>query len=196
MADAAGQALEEPHVRAGRCQLDVAQSLTAYLGEGDFHAALVADHAPMLHPFVFSAQAFPVGHRTEDAGAEQAVPLRLEGAVIDGFGLGYFTVRPAPDFFRRCQTDADGIEVGNRIYQVKGTRTIQGVPPVPAAKYAAARGSQNEWPVFSGQQFSRPSRSGAGNGSRSFQSLKVVFADSGQSTGTDHHPLTPSLLPP
>src|SRR5437660_2855766 len=62
--------------------------------------------------------------------------------------------------------------------------------------YAAARGSQNDWPGFSGQQFARPSHSGAGNGSRSFQSLKAVLADSGRSTGTDHYPLTPSLLPP
>ena len=29
VADAAGQALEEPHMRAGRCQLDVAQPFTA-----------------------------------------------------------------------------------------------------------------------------------------------------------------------
>src|SRR5207245_10422076 len=100
---------------------------------GGFQRARVANNTPVLHRLVFSAHALPVGHRTEDAGAEQAIPLRLEGAVIDSFGLGYFTVRPAPDFFRRCQTDADGIEVGNRIYQVKGTRTIQGAPPVPAA---------------------------------------------------------------
>src|SRR4029077_14409867 len=35
VADAAGQALEEPHVRAGRSQLDVAKALAADLAQGD-----------------------------------------------------------------------------------------------------------------------------------------------------------------
>ena len=101
VADTRGQALEEPHVGAGRGQLDVAQALTANLGQGDFDAALVADDSAVLHALVFAAQAFPVGDGAKDAGAEESVALRLEGAVVDCFRLGHFAVRPAANLFRR-----------------------------------------------------------------------------------------------
>jgi hypothetical protein len=130
--DAAGQALEEPHVRAGRSQLDVSQALAADFRKRDFNAAFVADHAPMLHALVFAAQALPVGYGAEDAGAEQAVPLRLEGAVVDGLGLGHFAMGPAPDFFRRGQADADGIEIRDGVLHLERARTKQGAPPLPA----------------------------------------------------------------
>ena len=100
VADARGQALEEPHMRTGRRQLDVAHALAAHLADRHFHAALVADHAAVLHALVLAAQALPVGYRAKDAGAEQAVALRLEGAVVDGFRLGDFAVRPAADLLR------------------------------------------------------------------------------------------------
>src|SRR5205823_4008594 len=73
--DAAGQSFEEPHVRAGRCQLDVPETFAAHFREGDFHAALIADHAAVLHALVLAAEALPIGDRAEDARAEQAVPL-------------------------------------------------------------------------------------------------------------------------
>src|SRR5579864_7987599 len=102
-------------MRAGGSQLNVSQALAANLGERYFNAALVADHAAMLHALVFAAQALPVGYRPEDAGAEQSIALRLEGAVVDGLRLGDLSVRPAADFFRRGQADANGIEVGDGI---------------------------------------------------------------------------------
>src|ERR1019366_10101895 len=111
VADAARQPLEEPHVRAGRRQLDVSETLAAHLAEGDFDAALIADDSAMLHPLVFAAQALPIGDRAENLGAEQAVAFRFEGAVVDGFRLGYFAMRPGPDLFRTCQADPDGIEI-------------------------------------------------------------------------------------
>src|SRR4029077_2781879 len=140
VSNAAGQALEEPHVGAGRCQLDVAPAVPANLRQCDFHAALVADHAAVLHALVLAAQAFPVGYWSKNTRAKQAVALGLEGAVVDGFGLSDFTMRPAPDFFRRCQADADRIEIGNGVRHVKGARTIQGVPPLPAGSHAPAHG--------------------------------------------------------
>src|SRR6202044_3961493 len=88
VADARGQALEKPHVRAGRSQLDVAKALTAHLGDGDFDTALVADDAAVLHALVLAAEAFPVGDGAKDTGAEETVALRLEGAIVDGFRLG------------------------------------------------------------------------------------------------------------
>ena len=95
------------------------------LRQRDFHAALVADHAAVLHALVLAAQALPVGDRAEDAGAEQAVALRLEGAVVDRLRLGDFAVRPAADLFRRSQADADGVEIGNGVSEIEWARAVQ-----------------------------------------------------------------------
>jgi hypothetical protein len=130
VADARGQAFEEPHVRARTGQLDMAQPLTAHAGERDFNAALIADHAAVLHALVLAAQALPIRHGAENTGTEKAIPLRLEGPVVDGFRLGYFSMRPAPDFFRRRQTDSNRIKVRNHIGSV------------------VRRGSQNNLQIF------------------------------------------------
>src|ERR1700733_9038078 len=112
----------------------MAEALAADFGERNFHAAFVADYAAVLHALVLAAEALPIGYRAEDAGAEQAVALRLEGAVVDGLRLGDFAMRPAPDFFRRRQANADGIEIRNRVLHFERARTKQGVPPLPALK--------------------------------------------------------------
>src|SRR5581483_7538734 len=46
----------------------------------------------------------------EDARAEQAVPLRLEGAVVDGLGLLDLTERPGGDVVGARDRDANLIE--------------------------------------------------------------------------------------
>jgi hypothetical protein len=71
VADAARQPLEEPHVADRRRERDVAQPLAADLGLRHFDAALVADHAAVLHALVLAAEALPVGDRPEDLRAEQ-----------------------------------------------------------------------------------------------------------------------------
>src|ERR1019366_2771556 len=114
--------LEEPHMRAGRRQFNVAEALTADLREGHLYAALVADHAAVLHALVLAAETLPVGYRPENAGAEQTIALRLEGAVVDGLRLGDFAVRPTADLFGRSQADADSVEVGDGISEIKWTR--------------------------------------------------------------------------
>jgi hypothetical protein len=81
------QGLQEPDVGAGRGQVDVAHALAAHLGLRDFNAALLADHAAVLQALVLAAQALVVLDRAKDLGAEQAVALGLEGAVVDGLGL-------------------------------------------------------------------------------------------------------------
>jgi hypothetical protein len=88
VAHRAGQRLEEPDVRHRHAELDVAHALAPHLGQRDLDAAAVADHAAIADPLVLAAVALPVLDRTEDALAEEAVPLRLEGAVVDGLGLG------------------------------------------------------------------------------------------------------------
>src|SRR5213593_3008267 len=89
-----GQGLEEPDVRHRHRELDVAHPLAPHLGERHFHAAAVADHAAVADALVLAAMALPILHRAEDALAEQPVALRLEGAVIDGLGLGHLAPRP------------------------------------------------------------------------------------------------------
>src|SRR5690348_16443257 len=126
VADAAGQTLEEPHVRARRSQFDVAEALAADLAQGDFHAALVANHAAMLHALVFSAQAFPVRDGAKYLGAEKTVPFRLERAVVDGLRLGNFSVGPRTDFFRARQTDSNRIEIGDQTGAIIRAAAIQG----------------------------------------------------------------------
>ena len=109
-ADAARQRLQEPDVRHRRGELDMAHALAAHLGEGHLDAALLADDAAVLHALVLAAQALVVLDRSEDAGAEQAVTLRLEGAVVDGLRLLDLAVGPGADALRAGDRDADLVE--------------------------------------------------------------------------------------
>src|SRR6185436_9439714 len=136
VSDARRQALEEPDVRHRRGQLDVAHALAADFGLRDFDTAFVADDASVLHPFVFTAEAFPVGDRTEDLRAEQAVALGLEGAVVDRLRLGDFAVGPRPDLLRRREADLDGVEIVDRLRFCRLKQCVEAfqfAPPVRVA---------------------------------------------------------------
>ena len=109
-ADAARQRLQEPDVRDGRGELDMAHPLAADLRDGDLDAALLADDALILHPLVLAAQALVILDRTEDARAEQAVALGLERAVVDGFGFLDLAERPGADALRGGDPDLDLVE--------------------------------------------------------------------------------------
>ena len=93
-----------------RGQLDMAHALAAHFCERDLDAAFFADDAAELHALVLAAQALVVLDRAEDAGAEQAVALRLEGAVVDGFRLLDLAVRPGADLLRAGDLDLDLVE--------------------------------------------------------------------------------------
>ena len=120
VADARRQSLEEPDMRAGAGQFDMAEAFAAHTRQRHFDAALVADHAAMLHPLVLAAETFPVRHGSEDPRAEQAVAFRFERAVIDGFRLGDFAVAPASDLLRRSQRDPDRVEIRGYICPIVG----------------------------------------------------------------------------
>jgi hypothetical protein len=105
------QRLQEPDVRGRARQLDVAHALAAHLGLRHLDAALLADHAAMLQALVLAAEALVILDRPEDLGAEQAVALRLERAVVDGLRLLHLAVRPRRGSFRRREADADRVEV-------------------------------------------------------------------------------------
>ena len=109
-AEAAGHALEEPDVRDGHGQLDVAHALAAHARQRHFHAATVADDALVLDALVLSAGALPVLGRTEDALAEEAALFRLEGAIIDRLGVLDFAFAPGTDGVRGRDGDADLVE--------------------------------------------------------------------------------------
>ncbi len=62
-------------------------------------------HLSQMTPRCFMRLYLPHKHSQSVTGPKifaqkQAVALRLEGAVVDGFRLGYFAMRPGPDFFR------------------------------------------------------------------------------------------------
>ena len=83
-----------------RGQLDVAHPLAADLCPGDLDAAAVADLALVADLLILAAVALPVLRRPEDSFAEQAVPLRLQGPVVDRLRLFDFAVRPFADHIR------------------------------------------------------------------------------------------------
>ena len=94
VADPARDALEEPDVRHGRGQVDVAHPLTADLRARDLDAAPLAHDPLVTDALVLAAVALPVLGRTEDALAEQAVLLGLERSVVDRLRLGYLPRAP------------------------------------------------------------------------------------------------------
>src|SRR5205807_2070685 len=91
-------------------ELDVAHALAAHLGERHLDAALLAGDAAELHALVLAAQALVVLDRSEDAGAEQPVPFRLESAVVDGLRLLDLAVAPGADALGAGDRDADLVE--------------------------------------------------------------------------------------
>ena len=95
-----GSPLKEPDVRTRAGQIDMAQTFASHFRLGNFNAALVADHAAVLHAFVFSAETFPISDWTKNARAEKSIAFGFEGAVVDRFWLGHLTMRPLPDLFR------------------------------------------------------------------------------------------------
>ena len=96
-----GNALEVPDVGHRGGQLDMAHALTAHLGAGDLDAAAVADLALIADLLILTAVALPVLGGAKDLFAEQAVPLGLQSAVVDGLGLFDFAVGPLSDLLRR-----------------------------------------------------------------------------------------------
>ena len=94
----------------GRGELDVTHALAADLGARDLHAAAVADLALVADLLILAAVAFPVLRRPEDALAEQAVALGLQGAVVDGLGLLHLAVGPGEDLLGRGHADLDRVK--------------------------------------------------------------------------------------
>ena len=111
------------------CEQGLASSMWPRRSRRTRDSVTSTPHLSQITPRCFMRLYLPHKHSqsaigSENAGAEQAVALRLEGPVIDGFGLGYFAVRPAPDFLRRGQTDSNRIEVGDQIRSIVWRRSV------------------------------------------------------------------------
>ena len=113
--DTARKRFQEPDMRDRRSELDMAHALAADLLQRHLDAAFLADNALELHALVLAAQAFIVLHRPEDAAAEQAVALGLEGSVVNRLRLFDLTVGPRQDPLGRCERDANLIKCLSRL---------------------------------------------------------------------------------
>src|SRR4029079_2664582 len=111
VADPAGNALEEPDVADRSGKVDVTHALAAHLLARHLDAAALADDPLVADALVLAAVALPVLGRTEDALAEQAVALRLQGAVVDGLRLGDLARGPVPDLLAGSKPDSNRVEI-------------------------------------------------------------------------------------
>ena len=98
-AEARGHAFKKPNVRGRHGKIDVAHPLTAHTGEGDLHAATIANDAFVFNALIFAAGTFPILDGAKDAFAKEAAFLGLEGAVVDGLGVFDLALGPAADGF-------------------------------------------------------------------------------------------------
>ena len=109
-ARAARQRLHQPDMGNRGGELDVAHPLAPHLLQRNLDAAFLADDALELHALVLAAQAFVILDRPENAGAEQAIALRLERAVVDRLRLLDLAERPRANLFRTRNRDLDLVE--------------------------------------------------------------------------------------
>src|SRR5439155_7944466 len=175
--DPGRQRLEEPDVRHRRGQVDVAQPLAPHLALDHLDAALLADHPAVLHALVLAAVALVVLHGPEDLGAEEAVPLRLEGAVVDRLRLLHLAMRPLPDLLRAGQRDADRAErerILGLLEEIEDVLHAAAVPFLGAGTAACSGG-------VSISSTSRPS---------DCSSLISTLNDSGRPDSTAYSPFT------
>src|SRR5438045_4379172 len=120
----------------------MAHAFAPDLRDGDFDAALFADDSLVFHALVLAAQAFVILDRAEDAGAEQAVTLGLERAVVDRLRLLDLAERPAADLVGRRDADADlveGLRLGDRIGE--GGQFVHSLAPDPSREGEGLVGS-------------------------------------------------------
>jgi len=94
-------ALEEPDMADRHRQLDMPHAFAAHARERYLHPAAITNHAAVFDALELAARAFPIFDRAENALAKQAAFFRLEGAIIDGFGILDFPFGPGPDGVRR-----------------------------------------------------------------------------------------------
>jgi hypothetical protein len=91
-------------------KFDVTHALTTNGRLSYFNATALTNDSLEANALVLTASALPVLGRTEDLLAEQTVLLRLEGTVVDGLRLLYFTVRPRSNIVSVGKAYSEGVE--------------------------------------------------------------------------------------
>ena len=94
----------------GSGKTDMAQAFASDFGFGDFDAAAIANGAFKTNAFKFAAMTFPIASGAEDAFAKKAVAFGFESAIVNGFGLFDFAVRPGQNGVRRGNRDKHRVE--------------------------------------------------------------------------------------
>ena len=92
--------LVEPDVGYRSSKLDVSASLSSDLLLCDFYTTALTLGSLISLALELSAPAFPVSCCTEDTLAEESIPLRSKGAVVDCLRLLNFTIGPGTNLFR------------------------------------------------------------------------------------------------
>src|SRR4051794_14045318 len=149
----------------------MAHALATDAAQRHLDRALFPDDALVLHPLVLAAQALVILDRPEDAGAEQAIALGLEGAVVDGLRLLDLAVGPRQDLLRGRNRDPDLVEDLSRrrrieeIHNFLVHRLLLACRSSPAANsklFVSARPAQRpsgeRMPGTSGRRFASPMR--------------------------------------
>src|SRR3954463_11573674 len=131
-----------------RRELDMAHALAPHARQRDLDRALLADDALVLHALVLAAQALVILDRPEDARAEQAVALGLEGAIVDGLRLFDLAVGPRQNLLRARDRNPNLVEDlsrGLRAEEIHNflVHRILRLPTVSAADFSI---SLRSWP--------------------------------------------------
>ena len=113
--------------RAG--QGDMPHPLPAYFGLNHLNTTLFTHDPTVTHPFVLAAVTLVILGRTKNFGAEQAVALGLECAVVDGFRLLDLSVRPGTNHIGRGQRDPDSIKTDRILRLLKKAKKIFHLSP-------------------------------------------------------------------
>jgi hypothetical protein len=88
-------------------QLYVPHTLTAYFFLRHLHTATVTNDAFVADTLVLATVAFIIFYRTKNTLAEQAIPLRFVGAIVDGFRFQHFPVAPLQNIVWRGKADGN-----------------------------------------------------------------------------------------
>ena len=118
-AHARGERFQIPDVRHRAGQFDMAHALAAFFGQGDFHPAFFAFDPAVFQALVLAAQALVILGGAENLRAKQAIPLRLESAVVDGFRLLDLAHGPSANLLGRHQPDGDVVKFANLVLLLK-----------------------------------------------------------------------------
>ena len=79
-------------------------SLAANNGASHLNSAFFANNILVAYSTIFAAITLVIFFRTENPFVKKTAAFAASGAVIYGFRLGYFSIRPLANTLRRCHS--------------------------------------------------------------------------------------------